>query len=100
MKSDKLKLKQIKTVIHKITGIPEEVFLRDSRLLSSVSCRKIFYYQGIKNGISIYKLAEESSKDIKYVKSSLDKYESDYKYNPIFRRAANRIDTELVLKKL
>ena len=91
--------RDIKDAIEAAMGVPFRVLARDSRNRWHVYARMIYAHHCKKDGDNIQQIASETLHDESSIWYYLRHYDSEYKYNREFRKAAEKVAT-ILSKKL
>lgn len=89
---------EIKKTIKAVMGVPFRVIAEDSRNRWHVYARMIYAHHCKKAGENTKRIAEETRHDESSIGYYLRHYESEYKYNREFRKAAEKVATLLSTK--
>ena len=91
--------RDIKNAIEAAMGVPFRVLARDSRNRWHVYARMIYAHHCKKDGDNTHQLASETLHDESSICYYLRHYDSEYKFNREFRKAAEKVAT-ILSKKL
>lgn len=86
---------EIKNAIKAVMGVPFRVIAEDSRNRWHVYARMIYAHHCKKAGENTKRIAEETRHDESSIGYYLRHYESEYKYNREFHKAAEKVATLL-----
>lgn len=90
--------RDIKEAIEAAMGVPFRVIARDSRNRWHVYARVIYAHHCKKDGDNTQQIATETKHDESSIGYYLRHYDSEYKYNREFRKAAEKVATMLSKK--
>lgn len=90
--------RDIKEAIEAAMGVPFRVIARDSRNRWHVYARMIYAHHCKKDGDNTQQIATETKHDESSIGYYLRHYDSEYKYNREFRKAAEKVATMLSKK--
>lgn len=88
----------IKEAIEAVMGVPFRVIAQDSRNRWHVYARMIYAHHAKKEGDNTQQIATETHHDESSICYYLRHYDSEYKYNREFRKAAEKVATMLSKK--
>jgi len=83
---------KIKDAIHEVTGLKFSEYTSESRKRNGFYARMLFAYKCSENGMKIEDISELIQRDRTTVLYVLNKYDDEVKYNPEFRRLAEKFN--------